>query len=140
MLYLYPSTSRLLRQGISIHQQWDREIVLAFIPDFLSERQAARIFRQPPNVQTLKELAPPVDQEFKQLRRQRKDRQLQPRHYRALELFNLHFLSSRDCRHTLRAEFQDLQDQLDRHRSRLSNADQERPPKQPKRPRSPEQQ
>ena len=122
-----------------MHHQWNKKIVSAFVPDYLVERQAARIFRQPPGIQTLRDLTPPVDQEFKQLWRQHKERQLQPRHYRALELFNVHFLTIRDCRHTLRTEYPYLYDQLDINRSKLPKPDQESPSKQSKRTRSPEQ-
>jgi len=99
------------------------------------ERQAARIFRQAPSVKTLRDLAPPVDEEFKLLHRQRKDRQLQPRHYHALQLFNAHFLTSRNCRHTLRSEFRYLSDQLDRYRTKLASQDQEPPRKKSKQDR-----
>ena len=103
------------------------------------ERDTARIFRRAPNLEALRELAEPAEREFKNLYRQKKETQLQPRHYHALDLFNGHFWPDRDCRHALQADYKYLSNQLDSYRAKLAGQEPGRPSKKNKRTRSPEQ-
>ena len=128
---------RLLWQEISIHNAWNKDVVRAFFPDYLVPRDAVRIFRRAPNPESLQELAEPAEREFKNLYRKKKEKELQPRHYNALDLFHEHFVPDQGFRHTLKTKFHHLSAQLDSHCERLSGKNQERP-KKSKRTRSPE--